>query len=156
MKVGTQVQVLVQTSQSYNYWPEPILNTSASNSLVNGQLKKKSSELLGLQAKFDTLQIQFQALAAEQAKLKAKLQPTTQCPDGAPEPEKNETHTVAGQMWYYCKICMSGHHWSKTHKTDKHRRGAGKTKDYDTDKKEKSKLAAYDTGYGSDADMKSG
>jgi hypothetical protein len=46
--------------------------------------KNKSSELLGLQAKFDTLQVQFQALVAEQAKLKAKTQPTSQQPDGAP------------------------------------------------------------------------
>ncbi len=70
--------------------------------------KNKSSELLGLQAEFDTLQVQFQALVAEQAKLKAKTQPTSQQPDGAPKPEENETRTIAGQTWYYCKKCMSG------------------------------------------------
>jgi hypothetical protein len=79
--------------------------------------KNKVSELLGLQAKFDILQIQFQALVAEHNKIKQKPQLATRKPEGAPKPEENKTRTIDGQAWFYCKNFWLGRRWNKTHKT---------------------------------------
>jgi outer membrane murein-binding lipoprotein Lpp len=79
--------------------------------------KQKSSELLGLQAKIDHLQTQFMALAAENTKLKNKVQSLTR-PTGAPKEEENEKRTVNGVKWYYCSKCWSGRRWNTTHKTE--------------------------------------
>lgn len=124
--------------------------------LQNGSLKIKG--LLGLQAKFNLLQVQFQALVSEQAKLKAKHHNTSTRPEGVPNPEENETCSVNGQTWYYCKKCFAGWCWNKPHKSDNHRGGAGKPKDDEAEatNKDKATIASYDTGFGSDADFQSG
>jgi len=69
--------------------------------------KNKSSDLLGLQAKFDTLQTQFMALLTKHTKLKNKQQQTNKL-TSAPKPEENEEQMVNGEKWYYCSKCMSG------------------------------------------------
>ena len=58
--------------------------------------KNKSSDLLGLQAKFDTLQTQFMALLTKRTKLKNKQQQTNKL-TGAPKPEEN------GNRWSTAK-----------------------------------------------------
>jgi len=98
--------------------------------LQQWKTKNKSSDLLGLQAKFDTLQMQFTALAAEHAKLKTKQQQSNK-PTGAPKPEEKEERVVNGETWYYCSNCMSGRHWNKTHKSEEHKRGMGRNKNED-------------------------
>jgi hypothetical protein len=87
--------------------------------------KNKTSELLGLQAKFDNLQIQFAALLAAQAK-NQKLPPTSNRPTGEPKPEEMEEQMINGKKWYYCTNCWSGCRWNKTHKTADHKKGIGK------------------------------
>jgi len=47
-------------------------------------------------------------LAAENTKLKNKVQASTR-PTGAPKEEENEEFTVNGVKWYYC-----GKYWSGT------------------------------------------
>jgi len=120
--------------------------------LQQWKTKNKSSDLLGLQAKFDTLQMQFTALAAEHTKLKTKQQQSNK-PTGAPKPEEKEERVVNGKTWYYCSSCMSGRHWNKTHKSAEHKRGMGKNKNEDKSQEkqgETSHLGSFDTGYGVD------
>jgi hypothetical protein len=116
-------------------------------------MRNKSNDLIGLQAEFDTLKLQFAALVAEtKNKDKEKQQPTGR-PTGAPKPEENEERLFNGEKWYYCAKCYHGRSWNKTHKTEQHRRGAGcKNQKQDQEDKDKnaSQLAAYDLGYGSD------
>jgi hypothetical protein len=69
--------------------------------------KAKSSELLGLQAKFDILQAQFVALLANQNKPPPN-QSETNCPTGQLRPEEKETRIINGTTWYYCTNCYSG------------------------------------------------
>lgn len=59
--------------------------------------KNKPIELIGLQSKFDVLQIQFTALLTEHSKLKNKPPPTTDCPTGASKSEENEEQTYNGR-----------------------------------------------------------
>ena len=114
--------------------------------------KAKSSEFLGLQAKFDLLQAQFTALLANQNKPLPTSSDSNR-PTWQPCPEENETRVINGTTWYYCTNCFSGHHWNKTHKLDQHKRGIGKNKkntgSEDNDKNV-SNMAADDVGYGSD------
>jgi hypothetical protein len=91
--------------------------------------KKKASELLGLQAKFDVMQSQLQALVTENKQIKEKLKTSTNKPEGAPKPEENETRTVDGQTWLYCKHCFIGRRWNKTHKSAEHNGVLAKTKE---------------------------
>jgi hypothetical protein len=111
--------------------------------------KNKASELLGLQAKFDVFQTQFQALVAENKQIKQKLQASQNKPEGQPKPEENDTRTVDGQTWYYCKHCFIGRHWNRTHKTNEHKRGVGKQKDKQ-DVKESANLSEYDASMSSE------
>jgi len=114
--------------------------------------KAKTSELLGLQAKFDILQAQFTALLANQHKPPPTSSDSTR-PTGQPRPEENETRVINGTTWYYCTNCFSVCCWNKTHKSDQHKRGIGKNKK-NTGSEDKyknvSNMAAYDLGYGSD------
>jgi hypothetical protein len=91
--------------------------------------KNKASELLGLQAKFDVMQSQLQALVTENKQIKEKLKTSTNKPEGAPKPEENETRTVDGQTWLYCKHCFIGRRWNKTHKSAEHNGVLAKTKE---------------------------
>jgi hypothetical protein len=114
--------------------------------------RNKSSGLIGLQAEFDTLKLQFAALVAENKTKDKDKPPPTNRPTGAPKPEENEEHMLNGDKWYYCSKCYHGRAWNKTHKTEQHKRGAGrKNQKSDQDKdKNASQLASYDLGYGSD------
>jgi hypothetical protein len=113
--------------------------------------RNKSNDLIGLQAEFDTLKIQFAALVAEKKTKETDQPPPPKRPTGEPKPEENEERFFNGEKWYYCAKCYHGRSWNKTHKTE-HKRGAGKRNqktDKDTDKNA-SQLASYDLGYGSD------
>jgi hypothetical protein len=105
--------------------------------------KNKASELLGLQAKFDILQSQMTALVAENKQIKEKLKSTGTRPVGDPKPEEQETRTVNGQTWFYCKHCFIGRHWNQTHKTDEHKKGMGKAKGKKSEK-ETAHLSEFD------------
>ena len=121
--------------------------------------KNKTSELLGLQAKFDVLQTQFHTLMAEHSKLKSNkpLPATSGKPTGVPKPEENETRTVDGTRWYYCSNCWAGRRWNKTHKTADHKRGIGKNRNAQTDgQHQESNMATYDTTYSGFSDFQSG
>jgi hypothetical protein len=117
--------------------------------------KQKASELLGLQAKIESLHTQFIALAAENTKLKTKVQSSSR-PTGAPKEEENEERTVNGIKWFYCGKCWSGRRWNTTHKTDQHKRGVGRNKNgndnanNDGQGQQIANHASYDLGYGSD------
>jgi hypothetical protein len=68
---------------------------------------------------------------------------------------------INGEKWYYCSKCFVAHHWNKTHKTEEHKRGAGKNKINDTDKSsekhdKQANAASYDAGYGADEDFQLG
>jgi hypothetical protein len=90
---------------------------------------------MGLQAKFDILQTQFAALMSEHTELKqASKPPPSNRPNGEPKPEEKEECMVNGEKWCYCSKCFVDRHWNKTHKTEEHKRGAGKKKINDTDK----------------------
>jgi hypothetical protein len=121
--------------------------------------KNKASDLMGLPAKLDILQSQFVALMSEHTKLKqASKPPPSSHPTGEPKPEEKEERTFNGEKWYYCAKCFVAHRWNKTHKTDDHKRGAGKNKtnDADTSSEQQNKqanAATYDAGYGADADF---
>jgi hypothetical protein len=117
--------------------------------------KNKASELLGLQAKFDTFQEQYQALVAEIKQMKEKLQASKTKPDGPPKPEENKTRTIAGQTWYYCKNCFISHRWNRTHETEEHRKGMGKNKT-DKDAKPTANLLAYDASLTGEMDFQTG
>jgi hypothetical protein len=116
--------------------------------------KNKASDLIGLQSKFDTLQVQFTALMAEHSKLKNKPAPVpTNRPTGNPKPEENEERMYNGEKWYYCSNCWSGRRWNKTHKTEQHKKGLGRNKNQTTGNEQghnTTNLASYDLGYGSD------
>jgi hypothetical protein len=121
--------------------------------------KHKSSDLLGLQSKFDILQTQFQALMAEHSKLKTTKQPppTSGKPTGIPKPEENETRTIDGTKWYYCSNCWAGRRWNKTHKTADHKRGIGKNRNQQSDgQPHEANTAVYDTTYNVLSDFQSG
>jgi hypothetical protein len=105
--------------------------------------KNKASELLGLQAKFDILQSQMTALVAENKQIKEKLKSTGTRPVGDPKPEEQETRTVNGQTWFYCKHCFIGRRWNQTHKTDEHKKGMGKAKGKKSEK-ETAHLSEFD------------
>jgi hypothetical protein len=111
--------------------------------------KNKASELLGLQAKFDVFQAQFQALVAENKQIKQKLQASQNKPEGQPKPEENDTRTVDGQTWYFCKHCYIGRRWNRTHKTSEHKCGVGKQKD-NKDVKDSANLSEYDANISSE------
>jgi hypothetical protein len=116
--------------------------------------KNKTSELLGLQAKFDNLQIQFAALLAAQAK-NQKPPPTSNCPTGEPKPEEKEERMINGKKWYYCTNCWSGRRWNKTHKTADHKKGVGKNAKLDKDEDssqqaQQANTAALHSGFGAD------
>ncbi len=114
--------------------------------------KQKSSKLLGFQAKINQLQTQFIALAAENTKLKNKIQSSTR-PTGAPKEEENEERTISGVKWYYCNKCWSGRQWNLTHKSEQHKRGVGRNKNVEGDNdqnKQTSNMAALELGYGLD------
>jgi hypothetical protein len=114
--------------------------------------KQKSSKLLGLQAKINQLQTQFIALAAENTKLKNKVQSSTR-PTGAPKEEENEERTIGGVKWYYCNKCWSGCQWNLTHKSEQPKRGVGRNKNVEGDNdqnKQTSNMAALELGYGLD------
>jgi hypothetical protein len=121
--------------------------------------KNKASELMGLQAKLDLLQTQFVALMSDHNKLKQTSKPPpSNRPNGEPKPDENEERMVNGEKWYYCSKSFVARHWNKTHKTDEHKRGAGKNKINDTIKTDDMKdkhahAASYDTGFGADADF---
>jgi hypothetical protein len=117
--------------------------------------KNKASELLGLQAKFDTFQEQYQALVAENKQMKEKLQASKTKPDGPPKPEENETRTIAGQTWYYCKNCFISRRWNRTHKTEEHRKGMGKSKT-DKDATPTAHLSEYDASLTGEMDFQTG
>jgi hypothetical protein len=117
--------------------------------------KNKASELLGLQAKFDVIQTQFQALVAENKQIKEKLQATKNKPEGAPKLEENETRTVNGQSWYYCKHCFVGRLWNGTNKTEEHKRGLGKAKGK-SDAKGAANLSENDASTGGNMDFQTG
>jgi hypothetical protein len=120
-------------------------------------MKNKASELLGLQAKFDLFQAQFQSLVAENKQIKQKLQASQTKPEGQPKPEENETRTVDGQTWYFCKHCYIGRRWNRTHKTSEHKRGVGKQKDKtDKDVTDSANLAEYDANMTSEMDFQTG
>jgi hypothetical protein len=92
------------------------------------------------------------ALAAENTKLKNKVQSSNRA-TGAPKEEENEERTVNGVKWYYCSKCWSGRHWNTTHKTEQHKCGIGRKKyaeDKDGQNKDVANQASYDLGYGSD------
>jgi hypothetical protein len=121
--------------------------------------KNKTSDLLGLQAKYDILQHQIAAMIAE-TKNKDNPQPSNR-PTGTPKPEENEERIINREKWFYCTNCWSGRRWNKTHKSEEHKRGLGlgrnknqkqdQDKDKDKDKeKHTSNLASYELGYGSD------
>jgi hypothetical protein len=118
--------------------------------------KNKASELMGLQAKLDLLQTQFVALMSEHTKLKqASKPPPSNRPTGEPKPEEKEERTINGEKWYYCSKCFVARRWNKTHKTDEHKRGAGKNKVTDNAKSgekqdQQANAASYDAGYGAD------
>jgi hypothetical protein len=120
--------------------------------------KHKASELMGLQAKFDLLQTQFAALLSEHTKLKqASKPPPSNRPNGEPKPEEKEERIINGEKWYYCSKCFIARRWNKTHKTDEHQRGVGKSKNKDTDKdksddiaKQQALTASYDLGFGAE------
>jgi hypothetical protein len=123
--------------------------------------KHKESELMGLQAKFDLLQTQSAALMSEHTKLKqASKPPPSNRPNGEPKPEEKEEHMVNGEKWYYYSKCFVARCWNKTHRTDEHKRGAGKNKVNDTDKQDKqdkyANAALYDAGFGADEDFQLG
>jgi hypothetical protein len=116
--------------------------------------RNKSSDLIGLQAEFDTLKLQFAALVAETKNKNKETDqpPPPKRPTGEPKPEENDERFFNGEVWYYCSKCYHGRSWNKTHKTEQHKRGAGKRnqqKEQDKDKNA-SQLASYDLGYGSD------
>jgi hypothetical protein len=115
----TLLQLLAKVNSEYKHLQQ----------LGQWKTKNKTSDLLGLQAKFDTLQLQFQTLMAKHTKLKNdKPPPTSGKPTGPPKPEEKETCIVDGTTWYYCSTCYSGCRWNRTHKTAEHKRGAGKSK----------------------------
>jgi hypothetical protein len=117
--------------------------------------KNKESELLGLQAKFDVMQSQLKALVTENKQIKEQLKTSTNKPDDAPKPEENETRTVDGQTWLYCKQhCFIGRHWNKTHKSAEHKRGLGKNKK--KEKQDTANLSEYDINMTGDTDFQSG
>jgi hypothetical protein len=123
--------------------------------------KNPSSELLGLQSKFDVLQTQFHTLLTEHNKLKQKPPPgagkTTEKPTGIPKPEENETRTIDGTKWYYCSNCWAGRRWNKTHRTAEHKRGVGKNRNLQQDQQQQeSHMASYDTTYSGISDFQSG
>jgi hypothetical protein len=121
--------------------------------------KNKSSELLGLQSKFDRLQNQFHALLADHSKLKSQQlipTPTSGKPTEPPKPEENETRVVNGVTYFYCSQCWANRRWNKTHKTADHKRGIGRNKGKTDDSKQNGgnvvaqhggNVAAYDTTY---------
>jgi hypothetical protein len=114
--------------------------------------KAKSSEMLGFQAKFDLLQTQFTPLLANQNKPPPTSSDFNRL-TGQPCPKENETHVINGTTWYYCSNCFSGCCWNKTHKSDQHKRGAGKNKK-NTGSEDKghnsSNMVVYNLGFGSD------
>ncbi len=115
--------------------------------------RNKSSELLGLQAKFDHLQIQFAALLAAQAK--HPKSPTSTRPTGEPKPEEQEERMINGEKWYYCTNCWSGRRWNKTHKTASHQKGIGKNAKLNKDENgsqqaHHANTAALHSGFGMD------
>jgi hypothetical protein len=117
---------------------------------------------MGLQAKLDLLQTQFVALMSEHTKLKQASKPhPSNHPTGEPKPEEKEERTISGEKWYYCSKCFVARRWNKTHKTDKHKRGAGKNKINETPKSDdkqdlQANTASYDVGFGTDADFQLG
>jgi hypothetical protein len=130
--------------------------------------KNKSSELLGLQSKFDVLQNQFCALLADHTKLKSQQlvpTPTSGKPTEPPKPEENEMRVVNGVTYYYCSQCWANCCWNKTHKTADHKRGIGRNKGKTDDSKQNGgnvvaqhdgKVAAYDTTYSDVSDFQLG
>jgi len=116
--------------------------------------KNKTSKLLGLQAKFDNLQIQFAALLAAQAK-NQKPPSTLNRPTGEPKPEEKEECMINGEKWYYCTNSWSGHRWNKTHKAADHKKGVGKNAKLDKDEDssqqaQQANTAALHSGFGAD------
>jgi hypothetical protein len=123
--------------------------------------KNPSSELLGLQSKFDVLQTQFQALLTEHSKLKNRPPPTpgkqTEKPTGTPKPKENETRIVDGTKWFYCSNCWTGRRWNKTHKSAEHKRGIGKSRPQQQEQPtQEANVASYDTTYTGFSDFQSG
>jgi len=96
--------------------------------------KNKSSDLLGLQTKFDALQIQFMALMSAHAKVLAanKPPPSSNKPTSQPKPEENEECILDGDKRYFCSTC-STRHWNKIHKAAEHKRGVGHNKNLKRD-----------------------
>jgi len=123
------------------------------------ETKNKSSDLLGLQVKFDVLQSQFLALLSEHSKLQNKQLSESNKPKGEPKQEENEERIINGKKWYYCTNCRTGRRWNKTHKTSQHKKQVGKYKTGDTngaDNKQQALTASYDAGYGADLDFQLG
>jgi len=123
------------------------------------ETKNKSSDLLGLQAKFDVLQLQFVALLSEHSKLQNKQSADSNKPKGEPKQEENEERSVNGKKWFYCTNCRTGYCWDKAHKTSQHKKGIGKTKTggkVDEENKQQAHTASYDAGYGADSDFQLG
>jgi hypothetical protein len=122
--------------------------------------KNKSSELLGLQSKFDVLQNQFRALLADHSKLKSKQlvpPPTSGKPTEPPKPEENETRIVNGVTYYYCSQCWANCHWNRMHKTADHKRGIGKNKGKTPENAQSGgNVASYDTTYSELSDFQLG
>jgi hypothetical protein len=122
--------------------------------------KSKSSELLGLQSKFDVLHNQFRALLADHSKLKSQQlapPPKTGKPTEPPKPEENEMRVVNGVTYYYCSHCWATRRWNRTHKTADHKRGIGKNKGKTPDDVQPGgNLASYDTTYSELSDFQLG
>jgi hypothetical protein len=94
---------------------------------------------------------------AENKQIKQKLQASQNKPEGQPKPEENDTRTVDGQTWYFCKHCYIGRRWNRTHKTSEHKRGVGKQKDKtDKDVTDSANLAEYDANMTSEMDFQTG
>jgi hypothetical protein len=119
--------------------------------------KNKSSELFGLQSKFNVLQTQFHALMAEHSKIKTKQQqplPTTGKPNGPPKPEEHDTCTIDGTTWYYYSNCWAGRRWNRTHQTANHKCGIGKNRNQTGERQQpESNIATYDTTYSGFSDF---
>ncbi len=125
MKAGALAQERATVSLFYNSSFERIQNTKDNNILANGIPRTRPLNLLGLQAKFNHLQVQFQALAAKHV--------TLQSPHLPPLNQKellNLTRTrqelLMAKPGTTAKNGFSGQRWNKTHRSDEHRRGVGK------------------------------
>jgi hypothetical protein len=100
------------------------------------------------------MQSQLKALVTENKQIKEQLKTSTNKPDDVPKPEENETRTVDGQTWMYCKHCFIGRRWNKTHKSAEHKRGLGKNKK--KEKQDTANLSEYDINLTGDTDFQSG